>query len=272
MKDLSNADLNVLVGLKVDMREHNFENIRIRDTSLICANFLRCNFNGSNFDNVDTSGMNLNQAQLFKCKWKNIKIHELHQLDGHTCCVQSIYFSPNGTILASGGRDNSIRLLNIKTGQENAKLDGHTSNVYSVCFSPDSTTLASSSADNTIRLWDAMTGLENAKLDDHTSDVQSVCFSPDSTISGSADNSISLLDVKTKQQEEKLNAHTSIVYSVCFSPDGSTLASGSYDILSVFGMLKQHNPKPIQIVLLVLLIKSAFLLIELYQHLVKLIT
>ncbi|CAK67962.1 unnamed protein product, partial (macronuclear) [Paramecium tetraurelia] len=79
----SNA-LNLLVEMKVDLREHSFENIRMRDTSLIGGNFVRCNFNGSEFDNVDISGVNLNQAQLFNCKWKNIKIHELNRLDGHS--------------------------------------------------------------------------------------------------------------------------------------------------------------------------------------------
>ncbi|CAK84534.1 unnamed protein product (macronuclear) [Paramecium tetraurelia] len=116
--------------MKVDLREQSFENIRIKDTSLVGGNFVRCNFNGSEFDNVDISGMNLNQAQLFNRKWKNIKIHELNKLDGHSDYVRSDNFSPDGTTLASGSQDYSIRLWDVKTGQQKAKLDGHSREFY----------------------------------------------------------------------------------------------------------------------------------------------
>ncbi|CAD8214187.1 unnamed protein product [Paramecium pentaurelia] len=48
----------------------------------------------------------------------------------------------------------SIRLWDVKTGQQKAKLDGHSNTVCSVYFSPDGNTLASGSKDNSIRLWD----------------------------------------------------------------------------------------------------------------------
>ncbi|CAD8121359.1 unnamed protein product [Paramecium sonneborni] len=114
--------------------------------------------NGSEFYGVDISGANFNGAQLFNCKWKNIKIHELNKLDGHTCDVQSVSFSPDGKTLASCSCDKSIRLWEVKTGQQKAKLEGHTSYVHSVCFSPDGITLASGSNDKSIRFWHVKTG------------------------------------------------------------------------------------------------------------------
>ncbi|CAK82618.1 unnamed protein product (macronuclear) [Paramecium tetraurelia] len=222
---------NLLVEMKVDLREQSFEGVRIKDTSLVGGNFVRCNFNGSEFDNVDISGMNLNQAQLFNCKWKNIKIHELNKLDGHSSCVNSVNFSPDGTTLASGSYDNSIRLWDVKTGQQKAKLDGHSSSVNSVNFSPDGTTLASGSADYSIRLWDVKTGQQKAKLDGHSYGILSVNFSPDGTTlaSCSYDMSIRQWDVKTGQYKAKLDGHSKEVYSVNFSPDGNRLASDSWD-------------------------------------------
>ncbi|CAD8215247.1 unnamed protein product [Paramecium octaurelia] len=41
--------------MKVDLREQSFENIRIRNTSLVGGNFVRCIINGSKFYNVDIS-------------------------------------------------------------------------------------------------------------------------------------------------------------------------------------------------------------------------
>ncbi|CAD8129532.1 unnamed protein product [Paramecium sonneborni] len=206
----------------IDLKNESFENIKIKNTSLVGINFVRCNLSGSEFENVDISGMNLNGAQLLYCKWKNLKFHELYKLDGHTDYVKSVCFSPDGTILASGSADNSIHLWDVKTGQQKAKFDGHTSSVYSVSFL-DGTTLVSGSDDKSIILWDVKTGQQNAKLDGHTHYVLLVCFSPDgSTLaSGSYD--------KSGQQKAKLNGHNNGILSVCFSPYGTKLASGSYD-------------------------------------------
>ncbi|CAD8167197.1 unnamed protein product [Paramecium pentaurelia] len=149
--------LSLLVAMKVDLRNQSFENIRIKDASLIGGNFVRCNLSGSKFDNIDISGLNLSGAKMFNCKWKNIKIHEVNKLDGHSSSVRSACISPDGNTLASGSNDKSIRLWDVKTGQQQAKLDGHENWVASVCFSPDGNTLASGSYDNSIRLWDVKT-------------------------------------------------------------------------------------------------------------------
>ncbi|CAD8077216.1 unnamed protein product [Paramecium primaurelia] len=106
--------LHMLVQMKVELKNQSLDNIRIKNTSLIGGNFVTCNLNGSEFVNVDISVVNLNGAQLFNCKWRNIKIHELNKLlDGHSGYVMSVCFSPDGNTLASGSVDNSIPLWEI---------------------------------------------------------------------------------------------------------------------------------------------------------------
>jgi photosystem II stability/assembly factor-like uncharacterized protein len=79
-------------------------------------------------------------------------------LSGHTNYVYSVAFSPDGTKLASGSFDKTIKLWSVSTQSLLNTLTGHTYRVYSVAFSPDGTKLASGSLDNTIKLWNVSTG------------------------------------------------------------------------------------------------------------------
>jgi WD40 repeat protein len=74
-------------------------------------------------------------------------------LRGHSSSVNSVAYSPDGQTLASGSRDGTIKLWNVKTGNLLQTLTGHSSWVYSVAYSPDGQTLASGSGDKTIKIW-----------------------------------------------------------------------------------------------------------------------
>jgi len=67
----------------------------------------------------------------------NAQKAELVVQTGHTGQVGSLAFSPDGKTLASGSWDKTIKLWDLKTGQELKTLNEHTSFVFSVAFSPD---------------------------------------------------------------------------------------------------------------------------------------
>ena len=65
---------------------------------------------------------------------------------------------PEGTMLASASRDETIKLWDIHTGEcfktLQAYLQAHSKRVFSVCgLGPEGTMLASGSEDTTIKLW-----------------------------------------------------------------------------------------------------------------------
>ncbi len=70
--------------------------------------------------------------------------------------VYGLAFNPDGTRLAAGCGDNTVRLFDVATSQLVAELRGHTDFVHAVAWSPDGTRLVSGSGDFTVRVWDAL--------------------------------------------------------------------------------------------------------------------
>ena len=68
--------------------------------------------------------------------------------------VQAVQFSPDGTELATGGQDQTIRIWDVSTNRTILTLTGHSATINSVAFSPDGTRVASASDDRTVRVYD----------------------------------------------------------------------------------------------------------------------
>ena len=151
------------------------------------------------------------------------------QFDGSLGYLKAM--SRDGTTLAFGAEDGTIRLWDTATHTTTATLDGHRRQVESVSFSPDGKALASGSGDRTVRLWDVVSGTQFAVLPDHYCSVSSVAFSPDGAIlaSGGWNGKVIIWDAATGRNIGEFNRHADLVRAVSFSPDGTILATASED-------------------------------------------
>jgi WD40 repeat protein len=165
--------------------------------------------------------------------------------------VMSIAVSPDGRYAALGvGRyyfkgvpvaeDNTIRLIDMQTGQQIRTFTGHRDKPFALSFSPDGRYLVSGSldpvsgsAETAIILWDVSTGeaIRHYRWDDGV--IGQVAFTPDgrhflsqamSETFAVVENSIILWDVETGEQVRTLAKDVGPIPTAVISTDGRYVA------------------------------------------------
>jgi WD40 repeat protein/tRNA A-37 threonylcarbamoyl transferase component Bud32 len=158
-----------------------------------------------------------------------LETREPTRLTGHVGEVVSLAFLPDGR-LVSGGRDGTVRLWDLSTGD--ARTIGTFGQlVNQVVVSPKGQFLAAGSWDKTVRLWSLHDGNLSSPitLSGHSGPVRSVAFSPDDRVlaSASADRTLRTWTVKG-EPIAVLTGHHDQVRAVRFVND-RTLASNGLD-------------------------------------------
>ena len=155
----------------------------------------------------------------------------VRKLQGHVREVECCAFSPDGTLLASGAHDGSIRIWDVASGACLHRLSGHGQLVRVLAFHPHGHMLASGGADRTVRLWDPHEGQALQTLTGHTHEVIALSFNPDgrALASGSVDKTVRQWDPLTGQAIEILSSHADMINAVRCSPAAPIMASSGAD-------------------------------------------
>eukprot|EP00413_Alexandrium_margalefii_P041090 CAMPEP_0204582724 /NCGR_PEP_ID=MMETSP0661-20131031/45374_1 /ASSEMBLY_ACC=CAM_ASM_000606 /TAXON_ID=109239 /ORGANISM="Alexandrium margalefi, Strain AMGDE01CS-322" /LENGTH=411 /DNA_ID=CAMNT_0051592023 /DNA_START=18 /DNA_END=1253 /DNA_ORIENTATION=- len=153
-----------------------------------------------------------------------------YTLQGHMSSLNSISYSPDSRLVATGSEDRTAMVWDAETGLSTLTLKGHSSSTYA-SFSPCGRRIATASDDKSAKVWDATTGECLRTFDGHAKFIRSIAWSPDSRqiITASGDGTAKIWSVETGKCAQTLSGHSSFVYSAIFSPDGNTVLTGSAD-------------------------------------------
>jgi WD40 repeat protein/serine/threonine protein kinase len=158
-------------------------------------------------------------------------------LDAHTSPVQAMAFGSGGDRLATSAADMSVRIWDMRTGQEalSADLPGQRANA--LAFSPDGHRLAAgSNARAVVRILDG-TPLEGpgdggqvATLEGHRHTVAWLAYSPNGErIASAGYGTVKVWDARPGREPRTLHAGDAPLTGVVFSPDSRRVAASNMD-------------------------------------------
>ncbi|MBV9123067.1 MAG: NB-ARC domain protein, partial [Planctomycetes bacterium] len=153
----------------------------------------------------------------------------------HLAIVDSLAFSPDGKVLASGAFQ-EVNLWETATGTFRHQITGFADRVVALAFSPDGKWLATGGGapteDGEIKLFEVPSGKPAADIKNgHSDQVFGVCFSPDGTklATCGADKFVKVFEVPSGKLLKTFEGHTHHVLDVGWKADGKLLASASAD-------------------------------------------
>ncbi len=150
--------------------------------------------------------------------------------------VTALAFSPDGSLLATGGgdpsRDGELLYWNWSAGQVAKKVEGaHSDVVLTLAFSEDGSHLATGSADKFVKVFSVPEGNQIASFEGHTEHVLDVDWAADGLTlsSASADKSVKVWNLLDGSQIRTITSFGKQVTGVKYIGVGDNLATSSGD-------------------------------------------
>jgi len=173
---------------------------------------------------------NLSRAGHYAAPPRPVPRREFARFSGHEDGVWSVAFAPDGKTLLSGGKDRTLRLWDVATGQLERTVAVTPHEARCVAFSSDGR-LGLAATGIGVRVFDLAGGREAARYAGHTNTVKTLAVSPNGrrVLSAGDDRAICLWDLHDGREHRRLIGHKGDVNAVGFLPDSGHALSGSRD-------------------------------------------
>jgi DNA-binding beta-propeller fold protein YncE len=168
-------------------------------------------------------------------KDKTIRLWEfngnfIREFIGHKREVMAIDFSNDGTRIASGSADGTVKEWDVATGKEIRSIKAHDGWVRTVAYNHNSTLIASGGDDGKIQIWNRSTGELQNSIIAHSKWLENLSFSPDGRYiaSGGHDNYLIVVDANTGKIVFNSPRQDYYVLSTAFDPSGKHIISCAF--------------------------------------------
>jgi len=153
----------------------------------------------------------------------------LWETKAHARVVDSVAFRHDGTSCFSGSWDDTIAILDARTGAISGRIEGADS-ANSLRTSKDDRLLLAGMNDFSVRCYDLTDRSQKYRFRDN-GHVGEAIFTPDEAkvCVATTDDTVKIRDLATGNAEVVLQAHKGAARCVTFSPDGRRLFSGGDD-------------------------------------------
>lgn len=171
-------------------------------------------------------------GQLLVWEWQS-ESYVLKQ-QGHFYDMNTLSFSPDGQVIATGGDDGKVKLWNATSGFCFVTFSEHSSSITAIEFAKQGQILFSASLDGTVRAFD-LVRYRNFRTFTTPSPCQfnSLAVDPSGEIvcaGGSGDTfDIFMWSTQTGKLVDTMSGHEAPVSALVFSPLGDRLVSASWD-------------------------------------------
>jgi WD40 repeat protein len=149
-------------------------------------------------------------------------------LSGHRGDVYYVEFSPRGDLLASAGKDGTVRIWDVSSSQLIRTIEASKTEVNVAVFSPDGRSIATVDDDGRLKEWELATGRCLLDRFSHSGEAVVARFTGDGKMiftGGRKDGRITIWDRSTGLQVDSFRACDADLENAVFSPDGSRLAT-----------------------------------------------
>ena len=159
----------------------------------------------------------------------NAQTHKEITTFKHDEWVWAVSFSTDSKLLATGDDTGHVNVWNLQSQRTVAQLHVDSNSVYAVQFSPNNQILAGGGYEGNVKLWKVSNWNTYGTLTSNGT-ISEISFSPDSrTLAATGYKSIYLWTVGIGETIATLTGHTDWVRTTAFSPDGDALISSGAD-------------------------------------------